>query len=59
MVMKGDRISRIILVLEIILIILLHINKKNQSSEQSNQQKAGASIVVPAPKMVTSNIINQ
>lgn len=32
--MKGDRISRLILVLEIILIVLLHMNKKSGGQHQ-------------------------
>ena len=54
--MKGDRISRLILVLEIVLIVLLHIKKSN-TPDHSDLPVQESTISAPVPNIMTANTV--
>jgi hypothetical protein len=54
--MKGDRISRLILVLEIVLIVLLHIKKSN-TPDNSNSPAQESTMNAPVPNIMTANTV--
>ncbi|WP_430898764.1 MULTISPECIES: hypothetical protein [unclassified Paraflavitalea] len=54
--MKSDKISRVVLLLEIALIILLHVNKSQVNTDTTKQSLPG---IAGSPTATTGMVISQ